>query len=673
VDAILIEIEETEEGLVGIDLIRQSRVELRFDGEFYPTDTEVVEFPVDEAVRIEANRVIFPVPTSVWIRKDGKHFATTSAKDEKRTFVSEMTPIQMDIASPPVKTHLVAENTVSVETIENQTVIEATGGGFVLGVRSLHDRPAGTVTTTEKPRDIMRAISTFGSALKTTTPERSWPTLRGHPPELTLGEEFDVPDFIERPDTDIQIEIPLQESAINAVAPLAYYLGAEVCPTSGTPQLVADRYTQQLGVNEPIWKSVERIFPQLFLFDIGVRSTGIYETTTENSKKLEQRIGTDFARLYDLPIDQRTAEYLRPEYDTIKDILPEWQLTATVAPKPENLEFLPYLATELAFVRPPQKREVVDASPSLEGFLRNDNDASTRNLLSAYDLDTPRHQWVGEDLPLRASRPTVGSLRRQLSRSPADDSTISVSVVCNDEQMLDELSCELYPKHELVSLDVTVKTELSSTELREILRTDTDFFHYIGHAREDGVQCTDGWLDLRSLDSTGVDAFLLNGCQSLRQGEALVDAGALGGVVSLSDIGNVRATTLGQELSRLLAYGHSLGISLYILRQADLAGRFAIVGLDRFCLVRSPVGIPIVFRVEKEQLPMDVTVFAYPTPEFGVGSVIQPHIQNAGWHLNSGEVTTYQVASEEDKELLTDVDTPVLYGEELRWSQSLVR
>ena len=36
------------------------------------------------------------------------------------------------------------------------------------------------------------ALSTLSSALKTTSVERSYPTLRGHPPALELGDALDV-------------------------------------------------------------------------------------------------------------------------------------------------------------------------------------------------------------------------------------------------------------------------------------------------------------------------------------------------------------------------------------------------------------------------------------------------------------------------------------------------
>jgi hypothetical protein len=49
------------------------------------------------------------------------------------------------------------------------------------------------VRTTDA-EDVMMAILTFRSALKTTSPERSFPTLRGHPPAIELNDRLEIPD-----------------------------------------------------------------------------------------------------------------------------------------------------------------------------------------------------------------------------------------------------------------------------------------------------------------------------------------------------------------------------------------------------------------------------------------------------------------------------------------------
>jgi len=77
-----------------------------------------------------------------------------------------------------------------------------------LGFRSLHQVPAGTIETPTDPESLMDAVSLLGSALQTTSPERSFPPLRGHPPLIEPGEEFRVPDRVEPVDSGIRIVVP---------------------------------------------------------------------------------------------------------------------------------------------------------------------------------------------------------------------------------------------------------------------------------------------------------------------------------------------------------------------------------------------------------------------------------------------------------------------------------
>jgi len=84
---------------------------------------------------------------------------------------------------------------------------------------------------------------------------------------------------------------------------------------------------------------------------------------------------------------------------------------------------------------------------------------------------------------------------------------------------------EFYGARDLFEFDISVYYELTGAELREVLHSDADFLHYIGHVDEDGFQCADGMFDARTMETVEVDAFLLNACQSYKQGQALVDRG----------------------------------------------------------------------------------------------------------------------------------------------------
>jgi hypothetical protein len=671
VDAILIEIEETEQGVEIFDQIQRTRFELHFDGEIGPAETDVVEFPVDTAVRLETDRVTVPVMASIWARRNGEHYQVTGINDDKSTIHAGGHRLQLNISGAPMKIYLVTAETVTVTTTTEETILE-TDGSFVLGIRSPHKKPNGTVVTNGQPRNVMKAVSTFGSALQTTSPERAWPTLRGHPPEIEHGDDLQIPAHIRTPDTGITIEIPRNLKSVFLVSSLAYYLGAQVAPsTSGEAVLRLPGHVEPLGEQTPSYERVSKLLKHLILLDGVTRTEGIYRTEISEQRIISEETHLEVDELYNLSIAERTVRYLEVDEDLTDRLAPNWPVTTTIDPSAENIDILPYLANELSFMRTPESKEVAEPEPQLEGFLRSENKYRVESILSSSDVCTPRHQWVGRDLPIHASRPSVGSFQRQLDRTPKSNSSISVTVVCNNSDMEGELNGDLYSKSTVTDLDVTVRKGLTKKGLREVFEAENDFVHYIGHGQSGGLQCEDGWLDLSTLSETGTDAFLLNGCQSLEQGEALVSVGAVGGVVTLSDVGNASAAKLGQEVSRLLAYGHSLGISLHILRQSGLARKFATVGLDGFCLAHCRAGIPVVYEIEKDADGITLDFHVYQTPQFRTGSVFKPQIDGADWYLNTGSLETFRLTEEESKEFFREFDTPVLFDNELYWSRNL--
>jgi hypothetical protein len=671
VDAILIEIEETEQGIEIFDQIQRTRFELHFDGEIGPAETDVVEFPVDTAVRLETSEVTIPIKTGIWVRRGGEHCESTTGGEPRVSILAGGEQLQLNISDAPVKTYLVTDSSVEITASSAETRIQTTGNQFVLGVRSLHELPQGTITTTDDPLDIMRAVSMFSSALQTTSPERAWPTLRGHPPEIECGDELDIPNHITRPDTGIRIETPPEITSIYTLTPLSYYLGAELVPNHDGVRLVTPEIVEPLGKTRPLHEDVGELLPHCFLLDAVTRSEGIYQTTLKERELLASQVDVDFGQLYEMPIAARTAHYLDVDRSVASDLIGDWPLTTTVTPVPENADILPYLADELSLIRPPGNKSMIDTTPKLSDFLRSQNDHPVNNIISKSEVNTPRHQWVGKDLPLYASRPSVRSFKKRLKRSPSDDGTVRVTVVCNNLNMDDELDGELYSNSSMAQVSVDVQKNLTVDELKTVFKQETEFVHYIGHGEEDGLQCVNGWLDLRTLSETCIDAFLLNGCQSLKQGEALVDAGAIGGVVSLSKISNLEASKLGRELSRLLAYGHSLGISLHILRKTGLADRFAVVGLDGFSIVQCQAGSPTLFHITDLSDGVNFDMYVYQTQQYRLGSAISPHIETTDWCLNTGKVGSFKLPGDEAVDFFTEFDTPAILNEDLHWSRDL--
>lgn len=644
-----------------------------------PAEKELFPAPVDDAVRIRTARLYLPTVVDYHLRgPDGesRERAGGAAQVVEETTFFEAT-------NTPMKLYLRFDGPATVEDGENGTRIRfEEPSTVVVGPRSLHQRPEGTITVPETPAGIARGLSLFSSALKTTSPERSFPTLRGHPPLLEFGQEFDAAR-LSRPETGIRIEVPERYGSVFTVAPLAYYLGAEIVTGVESPRVVAGDEPFPLGGD--LREATADTLRHCFLLDCITRTEGLYPVSLRERTELAERTPIAPERWYDLPIAERTAAYLSVPKDTTDDLL-DWHLTADIEPAAGNAEILPFIVDDLAMVRsptpladrgspPPEPDDVDDffrttGEPSRLRGATEDTDALGESVISPVEADTYGHIWVGEKFPMGSSKPTVDAYRRRLDRQPSDDSTTTVTLVCNDEEMLAEIDEELYGFFDMLTFEVRSHHDLTKAELREVLETDTSFLHYVGHVEDEGVQCADGFLDLRTLSGTGVDAFLLNGCTSYEQGQALVDAGAFGGVVTLTSVSNTKATKTGKHLAHLLDAGFDFHGALDVIRRIRISRQnYVVVGDGTITISQSKSGTQFMMVVrEQTEETLTLDCVGYPTSRFKIGSLGRTYLEAGDQHIPVGEFHSYEVSRDRFQERMQSQRMPVLVEGELRWA-----
>lgn len=700
----MIEIDPSEDGLRVTDQIESAQFELHASGRVEPEDGAGVEdafrMPVDRAVRIETGELRVPSVSEVVVRDaDGRQLA-------KGRSGIDLPPGAYDIGiwSMPAKTYLAVEAPVSVTAAGSEIRIGFDGRREVLvGVRSRHDSPAGTVTTTPDPESVMRAVSALGSSLKTTSPERSFPTLRGHPPLIEVGERFDRPPAAEPPDTGIELRLPATHRHAFAAATVAHYLGATVRP--GEPaRIVGDGWTFRLGPD--VEAALSRVLRQNFFFDCLVRTEGLYRVDLRERTRFERESDVDLplAELYDRPIGERVREYLSVPFGAIEPHLPEWELTTDVQPEPNNAAVLPYLAAELSLIRCPDggtpasasgPERVTDLLRSADaggggptGFTRaGDCGATVRGSVTGTEpefvrpepVDTTEHAWVGDGIPLGANKATLEAYERRVDREPAEQSRISVAVVCNDDRMRGEGDVGgLYGLRDMLQFDVDVRYGLRRAAVRDLLESGTDFLHYVGHVDERGMQCADGFLDLTGEElDVGVEAFLLNACESYRQGQALVEMGSRAGIVTLTEVSNSPATRLGRIIARLLNGGFNLRTALSVAQRASITGyQYLVLGDGGVTLCQSDSGVVWLVEVNNAQLDdgrQDVTIEVFPNGSFGVGSLFTPHIEGCEEHCTvPSRLRVRDLTSDQLEQFLSLEVVPVFNGSELHWSDELL-
>jgi hypothetical protein len=634
-----------------------------------PADTDDFRFPVSSACTVETDTLDLPYTAMMVIRDAEGNMVTDLAHDVSAEFPPGEYSIEFNT---PIKLYLQVDAGIQIVSDTESMRIEFDREITVeVGSRSFHESPGATVTTTDDPEDVMVAISTFGSVLKTTTCERSWPTLRGHPPRIEQGDELEIPDGLDVPDTGVTVEIPPELNAIYPIAPLACYFGAEVV-RGETPRMSVGGFERRFDDGEGFEEEVVRTLKQAFSLDCVTRTEGYYPIELADRGQIESLVDLDFADLYDAPLDEQLSEYFSVPYSTLAEVMPKWHRVTHVRPDSENVKALPYLVNDLSIVRTPpeatyeETEEMRETRDAIDGFKRTnseepelerhpegaENAAARRGVppiddyVQMPDVDALEQAWVGEGTPTRGTKVLPEAFRNESSKaapnekSDASEGVIDITVVCNDDEMRDEWDAvaEVYGSRETISFDPSVHFDVTTDELRELLETPTDIFHYVGHIDGRGFECTDGLLDARTIDTAGMKAFLLNACRSHNQGIALVEAGSHGGIVSLGNVGNPAAVELGETLAKLFHAGFSIGSALAITRMATFVGsRYIAIGDPGFTVSQSEDVIPLMYKVEEcDDEKLSLTAHGYPTRDHPIGSISTTFLDNGPHFLSTG-------------------------------------
>jgi len=699
----------SRDGLQVVDPIQDAQFTLLTPGpvDVSPCDTDRFYFPIDAAATVTTDAVETPHFVDTWVRDASG--LTVAEIDSGSSASLPPARYNVELSTSQVKLYLSVEGSVEATARDGPLRFEFGADEIHVGARSYHEQPAATVTTTDEPEDVMQALSTLGSALKTTTCERSFPTLRGHPPLVERGDELSVPDGIEAPDTGITIEVPPLFEYIYPVAPLAYYFGATVRP-GPEPRLLADGWTYPLdgeqncsfAPGDGFEASVARVLKQSFLLDCVTRTEGYYQVDLAERARVEEHVDLDFAALYDCSIADQVREYMQVPAAALAEAMPTWKLTADVRANPEYVGTLPFLADELAVIRCPEPpgmgRTSDEVADQIQSIFRNEPQElrgpatltrSTRARSSSSsssatveetvfrpaDADSIEQTYVGEGVPVGASKMTEDAFRRRLTYEPTTDPQIRVAVVCNDERMADEnVVSEIYGTRDWIEFDISFEEELTTEEMRTLLRSDIDFLHYIGHVDKEGIRCPDGYLDTQELDSVGVSAFLLNACDSYDQGYGLVDNGAMAGIATVTDIVNEAATSVGRTAARLLNQGFSLAATVEIIKEYEQIGHhYMVVGDSSASVVKHESGTP--YRADinkKDERRHTLTLYGYPRLDATLGTMFRPHLSNHSRHyLNSGRMCSVDLPQSEINDFLSKQNVPLVRDDELLWSHDL--
>lgn len=675
------------------DRVESSRFEFYFDDDVDVEEvtTDTLFFPLDVAVRMTGpwREVSVPMSTAAFVHDHESGEIIERVSKENPSVKLEPGSYEIKLLPAPVKVYLGVDSGIEIQLADDQIYLRLESEDEIIaGVRSPHEKPAGTIETTSSPEDLMEAVSHLGSALKTTSPERSWPSLRGYPPNIEVGKAQEIPPTITRHDVNVQLEVPYDIQSIFQVAPLAYYTSASVVPLpddESVPGFIAA--DTRIPLEGDLGRASAELLQRNVLLDSVVRSVGIYPFMTHERRVLEDSLPWSLQEVYDLPLGDRICLYCDVPQEDLDSVWPQWPLTIDINGTLDEVPAIPHIAEQLAVVRIPDLDvDSPNQAPSyVSDFIRADGSGSARvtrtsgatqikkDIVQPADWDTQMHTTLRAEYPLGSNATSIRAYERHLERESPDTNAIEVHVVCNDDEMREEdIVSEFYGVRDLLEFDVNIHYTLTTKEFKSLLQESFDLIHYIGHVDEAGIKCKDGYLDARTdIDEVGFEAFLLNACRSVEQGEALLDAGAAGGIATLYDVPNSSATKLGRTLSRLLNRGFTAMSALEISRTASYLGnRWVSLGDGRVTLTQPESGVPTLAKVEPCEEGFELEIEWYETASYRIGATVTP---NTEWSeprvLPSSQkeiVTTTQLEEAFSLEVM-----PVKCGRNLYWTDEV--
>ena len=557
-----------------------------------------------------------------------------------------------------------------------------------VGFRSDVRAPTETITIPKTLDGVATAVTHAAAAHRTTTPDRSAWHQRCHPPQFAFGDAVDVPETVaaETPDTGIELLLPRSLEDLFVVAPLAYYLGAEVTVDAGvTPRLRAP----DAGVNyafDALTVEVPKLLARAFWLDCLVRTAVPPEQrravpthepgdVTLAEQDLLDVLDIDPVTAYDATPADRLATYLDAPFERVADDLPEWHLSMHVAPNLDHVETLPFLLDRLALVYPPEtaaleSEELLERT--LDDFYRGPpGPVATVEMLKPKLRDGRWQGWLADGTPIDVFKSQPAAYRNHLDYQRESSDELSVAVVLNDRSMTGEHEAvaDVYEAHaESLPMDVSFFEDLTRAELADVLGDHYEFLHYIGHCEVEGLRCTDGNLAVEDVPETNVETFFLNACGSYYEGVDLVERGSVAGAVTLRKVLDEQAAKVGIAFAELLVHGFPIETALRLARRRIRMGKdYAVVGDGMQTLSRTDGDGAKVAHVERDDTRTCEVTYEYVAAD-GHGCWYDVDAAAASGPRLCGNPTEFELPAAELAGLFADADHPVVVDGEFYWS-----
>ncbi|QLC34219.1 hypothetical protein EFA46_008370 [Halarchaeum sp. CBA1220] len=488
-------------------------------------------FPVDAAVSVETDELTLPAHAGLHVRSEAGD-VVASVPGERKSFARGVYYVEVALGCKLYLKVFDAAFTLRGEPSDGPapTTVEFEETARVaVGARSLHERPAATITVPDEPSALREALPYLASSVKEWSCERSWPTLRGHPPRLERGDALDIPDALSKPETGVTIAVPETYAALYTVAPLAYYLGADVVPATD-PELHLDNgYSEAFAQHgESLADATRTLLRHCLFLDSLVRVGGYYTMERQEYEAVAGDLPFYPPKLYDATIPEQLMEYLEVEAELLAPYLPMHRYEATLRAEPADAELLPFLLDDFVPVRVSGARRA------------NASDA----LYSAYSTDP---------IPEGATKLSVAGFEHALDAPPRSAASERIALLGVGDGVMDALDAVFIghgdgSSYEAATID---RARPTVAAVEDALSSGYGFVHVEAPITDDGIECVDGVLDPATLDDVSVGIASVVGPLSEAGAalDVLVERGATMGIASAS----ITSRALGHVLGRLLS------------------------------------------------------------------------------------------------------------------------
>ncbi|GGL42978.1 hypothetical protein GCM10009037_28100 [Halarchaeum grantii] len=488
-------------------------------------------FPVDAAVSVETDELTLPAHAGLRVRSEAGD-VVASVPGERKSFTRGVYYIEVSLGCKLYLKMFDAAFTLRGEPTDGPTptTVEFEETARVaVGARSLHERPAATITMPDEPSALREALPYLASGIKEWSCERSWPTLRGHPPRLERGDALAIPDALSRPETGVTIAVPETYAALYTVAPLAYYLGADIVPATDPELRLDNGYTEAFAQHgESLGEATRALLRHCFFLDSLVRVGGYYTMERQEYEAVAGDLPFYPPNLYEASIPEQLMEYLEVKAELLSPYLPMHQYEATLRAAPTDVELLPFLLDDFVPVRVSGARRA----------------SASDALYSAYSTDP---------VPEGATKLSVAGFEHGLDAPPRSVESERIALLGVGGDVMDALAAVFIDHDDGSSYEAATIDRAKPTvaAVEDALSSDYDFVHVEAPITADGIECVDGVLDPATLDnvSAGIASVVGPLSEAGTALDALVERGATMGVASES----ITSRALGHVLGRLLS------------------------------------------------------------------------------------------------------------------------